>query len=351
MEQIKQSFEQVVNMGIEGWIDIAIALLIIAIAKMLSPMLTYGIFKMLNIKKKKSEIKNVSFYKPTKIFIFVLGIYLALVTLKLPEEVMFYITKAFKIIVIALVARGFANMAHTNSRTFKAIKDRLQLEDKGKSLKGVCRTIRAIIYIIAGFVIMSELGYDLNGLVAGLGIGSAVIALAAQDFAKSLIGGATILTDKLFEVGDCIEANGYTGTVEYVTFRSTRIRTFDNLEVTIPNGTLVNVPIINWSRMDKRRVHINLFLDFATSYNALKKLEEHIKSVLYNFPNVIKDSVNINYSEITPEGIDLYIYLFVDTIVYPEYLQIKGEINAAIIKTLEEENIKLGVAKNIRMKN
>ena len=84
------------------------------------------------------------------------------------------------------------------------------------------------IYIIAVFIILALLEIDLTGLVAGLGIGGIIVTLAAQDTAKNLFGGLVIFLDKPFNVGDWIEMDPYEGTIEDITFRTTRIRTFEN---------------------------------------------------------------------------------------------------------------------------
>ena len=87
-------------------------------------------------------------------------------------------------------------------------------------------------------MILTEFNFDVSGLVAGLGIGGAVIALAAQDFVKGLIAGMSILSDKPFLVGDWIEIGSEQGTVIDITFRSTKIRTNFNTIVTLPNSMI-----------------------------------------------------------------------------------------------------------------
>lgn len=90
------------------------------------------------------------------------------------------------------------------------------------------KIIRAIIYVIAAFIVLSILGINLNGLIAGLGISGLIVTLAAQDTAKNLFGGLVIFIDKPFKVGDWIQMDNFEGTIEDITFRTTRIRTFEN---------------------------------------------------------------------------------------------------------------------------
>lgn len=333
------------------WINILIALLIVAISIFIAPILTYGILKIFNLKKKKSEIKKISFYKPLKIFIVALGIYGAILSLELSVENMVIVNKIFKIVTILLVTKGFANMANPDSATFQLLQSKIDIISNKKATGVICRAIRVLIYIIAGFIIITELGYNLNGLAAGLGIGTAILALAVQDVAKNLLGGFTIITDKILIVGDFIECGGYKGNVEDITFRSTRIRTLEGTQVTIPNGTLANSYIVNYGRMSKRRVEVNLHIDWSTNYETLEELKERLFLVLNSHAHVIKDSINIMFNEIGDDSLNLYIYLYIDEVKYDKYMAVKGQLNEEIIKLLQKENIELSYpSQNINIK-
>ena len=91
------------------------------------------------------------------------------------------------------------------------------------------------------------------------------VALAAKDSASNLFGGLIIIADKPFAVDDWIETPDLEGVVTDITLRSTRIRTFKDAEVIVPNSTLANSQIINWSRMKKRRVSFHLGLTYGLS--------------------------------------------------------------------------------------
>ena len=135
------------------------------------------------------------------------------------------------------------------------------------------------------------LGINLNGLVAGLGLGSVVITLAAQDTAKNIFGGLVIFLDKPFIVGDWIEVQDYEGTVEDITFRSTRVRTFENSLVNIPNAVISNESIINWSRMERRRNKVNLCLELDTPLEKVQIIQDRIKEMLKQHDDVIDETI------------------------------------------------------------
>ena len=127
-------------------------------------------------------------------------------------------------------------------------------------------------------MIITDLGFNLNGLVAGLGVGSVVITLAAQDTAKSLIGGLAIFLDKPFKVGDYIyeDTHGNEGTVTEIQLCYTKLLTVDNKTVVLPNGNLANSSLTNMTQQDKRLIDITV----GISYDADIRLAKQVISVV-----------------------------------------------------------------------
>lgn len=188
----------------------------------------------------------------------ILGIYVAILFLQAPlnlsKEVINIVTEGFKIVSVIAFARGLAKSFVPTSSLVKRMKEKTSKDVEDSMFDFILKIIRLIIYIIAGFIVITLLGFNLNGLVAGLGIGGVIVTLAAQDTAKNLFGGLVIFLDKPFIVGDWIEMEPYEGTVEDITFRSTRVRTFENSIVNIPNSIISNSSIINWSKMEKEDI-------------------------------------------------------------------------------------------------
>ena len=125
------------------------------------------------------------------------------------------VTKIFEIVSVISFAKGLAESLTVQSSFVKTIKQKLDKDEDDTMFEFVFKIIRAIIYIIAGFIVITLLGINLNGLVAGLGIGGVIVTLAAQDTAKNLFGGLVIFLDKPFVVGDWIQMDNYEGTVEF----------------------------------------------------------------------------------------------------------------------------------------
>jgi hypothetical protein len=346
MENIRSFAEAIKGIQMAQIIDIGIAILIYILFRCLSKSLAYMTVKIFKPKtKNKKAIRGNAFYTPLKVFYVILGIYLALLFVRQPlktsEWINGLVDQLFKIGVIILSANGIANSLTTNNSLVSRLKDRMNPDVEDSMLKFILKAIRGLIYVIAGFMIITDLGFNLNGLVAGLGIGSVVITLAAQDTAKNLFGGLVIFLDKPFVVGDWIEVEDYEGTVEDITFRSTRVRTFENSVVNIPNAVIANDSIINWSRMEKRRNKVNLCLDLDTPLEKVQIVQKRIKELLIQHDDVIDDTIIVRFDNITDNGINLLVCSYTNSIDYASFLEEKEKINFKIMQILKEENVEL----------
>lgn len=342
MERIMELINGIKNVPIETWINLLIAVLIVVFFFVFRRVFAYIVIKVVKFKtKERKKIKEMPFFKPLSLFFAIWGVYLAALFLKIPTEAMAIVTKIFRIAVIMLVANGLANTFRPETRTIQKIQTRMGSEERESQISFICKIIRAVIYILAGFIVIIELGYNINGLIAGVGLGGVIITLAAQDTAKNLFGGMVLLFDKPFVVGDWIQTTNFEGIVEDITFRSTRVRTFENSVVTIPNAVLANESIINWSKMEKRRYKIDLKLSLDTPMQTVQKTIDRIYTMLINHQNVINEDTYVKFDEIKEDGINIMIYAFTNSIDYDSYLEAKEHINTNIMEILEHENVKL----------
>ncbi len=337
-------------------IDILIAIAIILIFRIFSGTISYIIIRMFKIKEKKAKkIKESAFYSPLKIFIILLGFYLAIVFLKEPlnlsVEVMKVAYQAFVIISTISFAKGLAASFTPKSSLYKKLKEKTSTKVEDSMFDFALKIIRVIIYIIAGFIVITVLGINLNGLVAGLGIGGVIITLAAQDTAKNIFAGLMVFLDKPFIVGDWIQVDAFEGTVEDITFRSTRVRTFENSVVNIPNAIISNASIINWSKMEKRRYRMNLCIELDTPLEKLEKFQKRVENMLQEREAIYDDSIIVKFDTITDNGLNILICSYTQSIDYNSYIAQREDINYKIMKILKEENIVLAYdTKTIQVK-
>lgn len=322
--------------------DIIKGIVIVAIFFALRGPLTYFIVRLFNLKEKdKSKIKKSGIYNPMKAFFFVCGIYLGISVIDFRESVKLGIDKVFRIVVILIVAKALANITSKNSRIMRKLQKKLHITNSSSVVKMISNVIAGVIYAFAAVIIINELGYDVNGLVAGLGLGGLTVALAAQDLAANIFAGFVIIFDKPFAIGDWIKTDDVEGNVEEITFRSTRIRKFDDTLVIIPNNKITNSTLVNCSKMEKRKITFDLQIDMSVDMKKLNSCLQKVKKALLTSENIIPESVLVFFDKIEDSGYNMYVSLFTTELSYANYLKVKENINYKIMEVLNKEKVGL----------
>jgi MscS family membrane protein len=204
-----------------------------------------------------------------------------------------------------------------------------------EKLAQVTRQIgRALLIIFGAAAILEQWQFNVAGLVAGLGIGGLAVALAAQSTLANLFGYFMILADEPFRVGDWIVFGDVSGGVEAIGFRSTRIRAIDQSLVTVPNNTLMNANITNWSRLVKRRFTLMLSLSLYSTPDQVLAVVNGIRDMLQAHPRVLKDGLLVQFVALTSKSIDIAIYCFVDEPDYNQFQALTEDINLKIMRVV-----------------
>lgn len=245
--------------------------------------------------------------------------------------------------IICLISWGLYNLASSTSIIFESINKRTKFVLDDILVPFISKSLRLIIIAITITVILEIFDYSISGFIAGLGLGGLAFALAAQDALSNLFGGFVILTERPFSIGDWILTPSVEGTVEDITFRSTKVRTFAQALVTVPNSTLANEPITNWSKMGKRRISTNLRITYDTPTDKIKSVVQQINDLLRNHPGVHQETIFVTFDEYKDNGVDIMLYYFTKTTIWGEYLAVKEEINFKIMDILEKEGVSIAI--------
>jgi MscS family membrane protein len=201
----------------------------------------------------------------------------------------------------------------------------------------VVRTLGKLVIFIVGFLlIIQNLGGQVGSLLAGLGIGGAAIALASKDTIANLFGSIVIFVDRPFQVGDWVEIGAQEGTVEAVGLRVTRIRTFANSLITVPNSALTTTAINNWSKMRKRRIRLTIGVTYGTPPDKVKAGVDAIRDVLQSDRRVAQDFMLVNFTNFGDSSLEIFVYAFTLTIRWAEYMQIREDLLIEIMRRFEE---------------
>ncbi len=161
-----------------------------------------------------------------------------------------------------------------------------------------------------------------------------------------------IFLDKPFKIGDYIKFGVNEGTVEDITFRSTRIRTLENSVAQVPNSEIVAVTVTNISKMEKRRYSLDLGLVLNTDLNKIQTLKQDILKYMDSNQNILPETANVYFSEIKPNEFNITIFCYLNIVDYLEFLNEKENINYEMVKLVNKNGIELAYdTKTIEIKH
>jgi MscS family membrane protein len=193
------------------------------------------------------------------------------------------------------------------------------------------RLLKAFILVLAGLAIMHAFGFDTNTVLAGVGIGGLAISFGAQKTIENLFGGATILGDSVIHVGDICRIGDRIGTIEDISLRSTRIRTLERTELSVPNGTLATISIENFSRRDKILFNPILSLRYETTPDQMRFFLAEVRRLLYQHPKIETSTARARLADFSDSALSVEIFSFVSTRDYAEFTAIREDLMLRIM--------------------
>jgi MscS family membrane protein len=278
---------------------------------------------------------------PARLVIIALGVAVGAQILQLDAVAATFIQHFIRMLLILAVFwaayRAVGILAPSSANLFRltglAVNDRL--------LPFVRTAVRLVLAALALVIIIQEWGYDVSGLIAGLGLGGLAFSLAAKDTVENLFGFTTIVGDQPFVVGDFIKSGDIEGTVERVGVRSTRIRQADQAYVTVPNNKLASAPVLNWSRLHKRWLDFRLVITYEAHRSDLETLLERIRAMLAGREQVEPDSVIVRLFSFGENGFEVLVRCYITLIDWSAYAAEREAINLEILRLLEAGELHL----------
>lgn len=330
------------NLQIEDILNFLTCFLIVILFFILSNSFTRLVLAFFNIKAEKNKkISDLSIYNPIKSLFRILGLYLGISCLQIPANMLNTVDTIFHVVVIFLIAKTLAALLNDDSNFIKKIQSRFKIAKGDSSISLLTKIVKIVIYIIAIVLILYRLGYNLTGLLTSLGVVSVIVTLAAQDTFQNLFAGFVILFDKPFIIGDWVQLGEIEGIVEDLSLRSTRIRTFNNSLIAIPNSTVSNEAIINWSKMRVRKITMDLVLELSTPLTKVNSAIDKLYLMLQEHPAVLNKDIQVHFEKIVNDGYSIRVAYFITNTTYADYLDIRQSVNYKLISTLDKENVNL----------
>jgi MscS family membrane protein len=197
------------------------------------------------------------------------------------------------------------------------------------------RVAKIFVVALAAVALFDNLGFNVAGLLAGLGVGGLAVALAAQKTLENVFGGFTVIADRPATVGDFCRVGDHIGTVEEIGLRSTRVRTLDRTLVTIPNAEFSTARIENFAARDSIRLHTVLGVGYDSSPDQMRYLLVEIRKMLYAHPRTLPDPCRIRFINFGAYSLDLELFLFIDTQDWNDFLCVREDIYLRIMDIVE----------------
>ncbi len=244
---------------------------------------------------------------------------------------------ALLIIVVFYAVRAVQAFIDYGTRKVVLKKKREEEAEDISLINNISNILKASIWGLLVILLLDNLGYDINALVAGLGIGGIAIALAVQNILGDIFSSLSIHFDKPFVAGDFIIVGGDAGTVKKIGIKTTRIQTLQGEELVVSNNELTSTRIHNYKRMKRRRIVFGFGVEYETSTGKLRKIPALVGEIMDSLDLVDVDRVH--FKEFGDFSLNFEVVYYLNSSDYNEYMDSQQEINLRIKERFEEEGI------------
>jgi MscS family membrane protein len=225
---------------------------------------------------------------------------------------------------------------------------RRRMERRGiQGMVSILRLLRRTLDLLALFggalILLSHFNLNVTAALAGLGVGGIAVALAAQKTLENVIGGISIIADRVVRVGDSLKIGDTMGTIEDIGLRSTRIRTLDRSVVSIPNGQIANDRLEDLSCRDKFWFHPTLSLRYETTAMQMRSALEAVRSLLLEDAHVERSSVRVRFLRFGSSSLDVEVFAYVRAIDFADFLRIQEELLLRIMAAIQAAGTRMAL--------
>jgi small-conductance mechanosensitive channel len=223
------------------------------------------------------------------------------------------------------------------SQTVDSTLSRHQID---RSLDQLLRNTLSVLFIVLGSItVLAQFGFDIWSVIAGLGIVGIAVGFAAQSTLSNFIAGVTLLIERPFRIGDWVRINDQEGKVLKIAFRTTWLRTRDNIFTMIPNDSVASSEIVNFSAEGPTRIRIPLGIAYKESARAAREV---ILPILTGHPNVLQSAdmePRVAMAGLGDSSVDLVVLVWIT----PEDIDIQPRIAAEILEQIKERLDQAGI--------
>lgn len=296
--------------------------------------------------KTKIDDKIIEYIESINLlFYFILSVYVSTSFLVLPE--MFHSIVYYSLLV-TIAYYAVKLVQKFTDYVFGKIEDeqkKKEKEDDFSQLRLMRDMIKTIIWFLAILLLLSNFGFDITALVAGLGVGGIAIAFALQSILADVFASFSIYFDKPFKKGDFIVVGNESGTIKKIGLKTTRLESLLGEEIVISNRMLVDSNIHNYKKMNYRRPIFSIGVEYGTPAEKLEKIPGYLKGIIEAVKRDGKHMTKVERIHFKSFGDSALMYEIMYTINsndYNIYMDVQQEINLGIVRKFKKE--KIGIA-------
>ncbi len=264
-----------------------------------------------------------------------LGSIIKIIDKEFEPNLLLYRVEAIYITVSILVAWFFLRLIRI--RENQILKGRVETKTDQTTITAISKLLRLVVIVLTALVCLQTLGFSLSGVIAFGGVGGAAVAFAAKDLLANFFGGFMVYMDKPFLVGDWIRSpdQNIEGTVEYIGWRITRIRTFDKRPLYVPNSVFAQISIENPSRMTNRRIYETIGVRYS-DFSVVDKICKEVDDMLSDHPDIDNNqTLMVNFNRFADSSLEFFIYAFTHTTNWQEFHRIKQKVLIQVGEIIE----------------
>ena len=323
---------------VKHWLTaVVITVVVFSILRVIQGVATRKLSRLAETTQNSVDDLLVNMLRKTKFFILLLAsAYVASYAITLKPSIASMCEKA--VILVLIVQGGLWAGAGVNFWLSLILQKRMDQDASSTATISLLAFVtRVVIWVIVFLLILANLGVNITGLLAGLGVGGIAVALAVQNILGDLLASLSIVLDKPFIVGDPIEIDGLSGTVEYIGLKTTRLRSINGEQLIFSNNDLLKSRIRNYKRMKDRRVTLNLGVTYQTPPEKLARINDIVRETIEGRDHVRFDRVH--FKDYGDSSLNFETVYWINDPDYHLYMDTRQAVNFEIFRRFQAEGI------------
>ena len=267
-------------------------------------------------------------------------IYLAVLAFPLPltpQQTALLAGPVFGAVAILLLGLGFWRSEDLCGLLLRSAQNRLDLESNKTMTRFFEKIYRALVVVITILATLELFCVPVAGLMAGAGVAGLAVSLAAQSTLSNLIAGITLVMERPFGIGDYIMLGSFEGTVEEISFRSTKLRTPDNCQITVENSKVSAEYIQNVTDRNSRLWNFVIGVTYDTSREKIEALCRALTKLCKAEPTAQPETVQVCLTNFGASSIDIDVRMYVTALSLADFRAMKNRLNLQIMDLMEKE--------------